>query len=75
VKLPRLAVDPSNPNHIFIGDDGGFYLFDLTNGSFTALNFSISAGQIFVHASGWLLSINIRRLLGMRAADINRRRD
>ena len=43
-----VAVDPFNTNILYIGDDGGFYSYDLSTGTgvWTALSFGFSAGQI-----------------------------
>jgi hypothetical protein len=41
-----VAVDPFNTDILYIGDDGGFYSYDLSTGVWTALSFGFSAGQI-----------------------------
>ncbi len=45
------AIDPFNPNKLYIGNDGGFYVYDLAAGSWTSFfdnkqNTTISSGQI-----------------------------
>jgi hypothetical protein len=45
------AIDPFHPNKLYLGNDGGFYVYDLSKGNWTALfknnqNATISSGQI-----------------------------
>ena len=45
------AIDPFNPNKLYLGNDGGFYVYDLAKGNWTAFfnnnqNATISSGQI-----------------------------
>ncbi|HZY58343.1 MAG TPA: hypothetical protein VFE56_01190, partial [Candidatus Binataceae bacterium] len=45
------AIDPFNPNKLYIGNDGGFYVYDLAGGNWTSFfankqNATISSGQI-----------------------------
>ncbi len=44
------AIDPFNPNKLYLGNDGGFYVYDLANGNWTFFdnnqNATISSGQI-----------------------------
>ncbi|HEY2108154.1 MAG TPA: hypothetical protein VGH29_20315, partial [Candidatus Binataceae bacterium] len=45
------AIDPFNPNKLYIGNDGGFYVYDLAKGNWTSFfnnnqNATINSGQI-----------------------------
>ncbi len=45
------AIDPFNPNKLYVGNDGGFYAYDLAGGNWTTFfankqNATISSGQI-----------------------------
>jgi hypothetical protein len=41
-----VAVDPFNSDFLFLGNDGGFYSYQISKGIWTALSFGFSAGQI-----------------------------
>ncbi len=41
-----IAFDPTDSNRVFVGNDGGLFLYSVSAGTWTALNDTISAGQI-----------------------------
>jgi len=41
-----VAVDPFNSDFLYVGNDGGFYSYDLSKGVWTPLSYGFSAGQI-----------------------------
>jgi hypothetical protein len=41
-----VAVDPFNSDYLYVGNDGGFYRYQIDKDVWTALSFGFSAGQI-----------------------------
>jgi photosystem II stability/assembly factor-like uncharacterized protein len=41
-----IAFDPKDPTKMYVGNDGGVYLFNTSSGTWTSLNDTISAGQL-----------------------------
>jgi hypothetical protein len=59
-----IAFDPNNSNRMYLGNDGGLYLYNVSAGTWTSLNNTISAAQ--VQAIGPHPTDNNRALAGFQ---------